>query len=73
MPKSNVSKKVKVAGQRKIGESSNVAPISRLDTLFNDDKYKSDYVAVFGKKNIILPKYIEVQYLKMKDSRFPPC
>lgn len=78
MSKSHASKKAMVARKRKVGESSNVALISCLDTWFNDEKYKSDYVAVFGNKNIILPKhiigyskYIGVQYFKDEGFSFP--
>lgn len=58
------SKKAKVAARkRKVRESSNTT-LTRLNTWFTDEQHKKDYVTIFGNKNIILPKYIEVQYFK---------
>lgn len=48
MASSHTSKKSKAASKRKVGESSQAAPISHLHTWFQDEKYKSDYVGLFG-------------------------
>lgn len=61
--------KVNISKQKK-GDSSQAAPC-RLDTWFIEEKWKLDYIGIFGNKNIIVPKYLNLQWFKNKGFQFP--